>query len=74
MQSRSEGSAATAAEEREERGDAAQHPPASPLIEEVSPGHPMREAFETAEAERQAGGFGRLGRALNRRSRRRHPR
>jgi predicted PurR-regulated permease PerM len=59
------GTTATAAEER---GGAAQPPPASPLIEEVGPGHPMREALETAEAERQAGSFGRLGRALNRRS------
>ena len=59
------GTTATAAEER---SDAAQLPPASPLVEEVSPGHPMREAVETAEAERQAGSLGRPGRALNRRS------
>ncbi len=59
--------AATAsAEERDD--EAPQTPPTSPLIEEISQDHPMREAIETAEAERQAGSFGRLGRAMNRRS------
>jgi len=48
--------------------DAARVPPASPLAEEVSPDHPMRGAVEAAEAERQAGGLGRPGRALNQRS------
>jgi predicted PurR-regulated permease PerM len=52
----------------EERGDAVQTPATSPLVEEVSPDHPMREAIETAEAERQTGGFGRPGRAMNRHS------
>ncbi len=60
------GTAATAA--AEERDDAAQAPATSPLIEEVSPDHPMREAIENAEAERQAGRLGRPGKALNRRS------
>ena len=49
-------------------GERPQEPATSPLIEEVGPGHPMREAMETAEVERQAGGFGRLGNAMNRRS------
>jgi len=53
--------------ERQERV-AARTPPASPLIEEVGPGHPVRSAIEAAEAERQAGGLGKLGRPLNRRS------
>jgi predicted PurR-regulated permease PerM len=52
----------------EERGGAPKVPPASPLVEEVSPDHPMREAIETAEAERQAGRFGRPGKPLNHRS------
>jgi predicted PurR-regulated permease PerM len=43
-------------------------PAVSPLAGEVSPDHPMREAIEAAHAERQAGGFGRPGRALNHRS------
>jgi predicted PurR-regulated permease PerM len=47
---------------------AARVPAVSPLAEEVSPDHPMREAIEAAEAERQSGGLGRPGRALNHRS------
>jgi predicted PurR-regulated permease PerM len=47
---------------------AAQAPSTSPLIEEVGPDHPMREAIETADAERRSGGLGKPGRALNRRS------
>jgi predicted PurR-regulated permease PerM len=45
-------------------------PPARvfPLADEVGPGHPMREAIETAEAERRAGGLGTPGKALNHRS------
>lgn len=60
------GTAATAA--RENGTGAARAPATSPLVEEVTPDHPMREAIEAAEAERQAGGLGRPGRALNQRS------
>src|ERR1700728_2842335 len=52
----------------ETENGAAQVPATSPLIEEVGPDHPMREAIETADAERRAGGVGKPGRALNRRS------
>jgi predicted PurR-regulated permease PerM len=52
----------------EERDGAPKVPPASPLVEKVSPDHPMREAIETAEAERQAGRLGRPGKPLNHRS------
>jgi hypothetical protein len=52
----------------EERDDAPKVPPTSPLVEEVSPGHPMREAIETAAAERQAGRLGRPGKPLYHRS------
>ena len=58
----------TAASAADEQDAAARTPAASPLIGEVGPDHPMREAIETAEAERQAGGFGRPGKALNRHS------
>jgi predicted PurR-regulated permease PerM len=69
----SKGTASTAAaEERreEERPEqaAARAPATSPLIEEVDSGHPVRQAIEAAEAERQAGGLGRPGRPLNHRS------
>lgn len=59
---------AIAAEEREEQAAAARTPPSSPLIDEVDSEHPVRKAIEAAEAERQAGGFGKLGRPLNHRS------
>ena len=49
-------------------GERPHEPATSPLMEEVNPGHPLREAIETADAERQAGSFGRPGRAMNRRS------
>jgi predicted PurR-regulated permease PerM len=52
----------------ETENGAAQVPATSPLTEEVGPDHPMREAIETADAERRAGGLGKPGRALNRRS------
>lgn len=37
-------------------------------MDEVDPEHPVRPAIEAAEAERQAGGLGKPGRPLNRRS------
>jgi predicted PurR-regulated permease PerM len=43
-------------------------PPTSPLLDEVEPGHPVREAIEDAEAERRAGGLGKPGKPLNARS------
>jgi predicted PurR-regulated permease PerM len=55
---------AAAAEEQA----AADAPPTSPLVEEVEPSNPVREAMEDAEAERQAGGLGHMGRPLNARS------
>jgi predicted PurR-regulated permease PerM len=55
-------------QERPEEGAETPTPPTSPLIKEVAPEHPVRPAIEAAEAERQAGGFGKLGRPLNRRS------
>ena len=65
------GTAVTAdAEARAETraGERPREPATSPLIKEVSQDHPLREAIETADAERQAGSFGRPGRAMNRRS------
>jgi predicted PurR-regulated permease PerM len=48
---------------------AEEHVPAtSPLLDEIAPGHPVREALEDAEEQRRAGGFGKLGRPLNTRS------
>jgi len=58
----------TAAAVEQNGAEQSQTPASSPLMEEVSPDHPMRDAMETAEAERQAGGFGRPGKAMNRRS------
>ena len=43
-------------------------PPTSPLLDEVKPDHPVREAIEDAEAERRAGGLGKPGKPLNARS------
>jgi predicted PurR-regulated permease PerM len=43
-------------------------PATSPLLDEVKPGHPVREAIEDAEAERRAGGLGKPGKPLNARS------
>jgi len=43
-------------------------PPTSPLLDEVKPDHPVREALEDAEAERRAGGLGKPGKPLNARS------
>jgi len=47
---------------------AVEAPPTSPLVEEIEPSNPVREAMEDAEAERQAGGLGHPGRPLNHRS------
>jgi predicted PurR-regulated permease PerM len=55
-------------EEREGQVSAARTPPAPPLIDEVDQEHPVRQAIEVAEAERQAGGFGKPGRPLDHRS------
>ena len=43
-------------------------PATSPLLDEVKPDHPVREAIEDAEAERRAGGLGKPGKPLNARS------
>jgi len=43
-------------------------PPTSPLLDEVKPDHPVREALEDADAERRAGGLGKPGKPLNARS------
>jgi predicted PurR-regulated permease PerM len=51
-----------------ERTAAAPGPAASPLVQEVDGDHPLREAIEVAETERQAHGFGQPGRRLNPRS------
>jgi predicted PurR-regulated permease PerM len=61
-----EGTQAPAATESE--NGAAQAPGASPLIAEAGQDHPMREAIQAADAERRAGGLGKPGKALNRRS------
>lgn len=61
-----EGTKTPAATETENGAARARTP--SPLMEEVSQDHPMRDAIEAAEAERRAGGLGKPGKALNRRS------
>ena len=43
-------------------------PPTSPLLDEVKPDHPVREAIEDADAQRRAGGLGKPGKPLNARS------
>jgi predicted PurR-regulated permease PerM len=58
-----------ASADRQEDQAAAEHvPPTSPLLDEVKPGHPVREAIEDADAERRAGGLGKPGKPLNARS------
>jgi len=57
-----------AAGDRDTRSAEEQTPPTSPLVEDVDERDPVREAMEDAEAERQAGGLGTLGRPLNARS------
>jgi predicted PurR-regulated permease PerM len=57
-----------AADDPEEQPAAEQVPATSPLLDEVKPGHPVREAIEDAEAERQAGRLGKPGKPLNARS------
>lgn len=56
------------ADDQEDQAAAEQVPPTSPLLDEVKPGHPVREAIEDAEAERRSGGLGKPGKPLNSRS------
>jgi predicted PurR-regulated permease PerM len=58
----------TSADDQEEQAAAEHVPPTSPLLDEVKPGHPVREAIEDADAERRAGGLGKPGKPLNARS------
>jgi predicted PurR-regulated permease PerM len=62
------GSETTTRDAASEDQDEAQTPPTSPLVEEIEPSNPVHEAMEDAEAERQAGGLGHMGRPLNARS------
>ena len=65
----SEETASPASADQQEDQAAAEHvPPTSPLLDEVKPGHPVREAIEDADAERRAGGLGKPGKPLNARS------
>jgi predicted PurR-regulated permease PerM len=65
----SEQTASPASADHQEDQAAAEHvPPTSPLLDEVKPGNPVREAIEDAEAERRAGGLGKPGKPLNARS------
>ena len=56
------------ADHQEDQAAAEHVPPTSPLLDEVKPGHPVREAIEDADAERRAGGLGKPGKPLNARS------
>jgi predicted PurR-regulated permease PerM len=56
------------ADDQEDQAAAEQVPATSPLLDEVKPDHPVREAIEDAEAERRAGGLGKPGKPLNARS------
>ena len=65
----SEETASPASADDQEDQAAAEHvPPTSPLLDEVKPDHPVREALEDADAERRAGGLGKPGKPLNARS------
>jgi predicted PurR-regulated permease PerM len=65
----SEETASPASVDHQEDQAADEHvPPTSPLLDEVKPDHPVREALEDAEAERRAGGLGKPGKPLNARS------
>jgi predicted PurR-regulated permease PerM len=65
----SEETASPVSADHQEDQAAAEHvPPTSPLLDEVKPDHPVREAIEDAEAERRAGGLGKPGKPLNARS------
>ena len=58
----SEETASPASADDQEDPAAAEHVPAtSPLLDEVKQGHPVREAIEDADAERQAGSGQRPG-------------
>jgi predicted PurR-regulated permease PerM len=56
------------AEDQEDQAAEEHVPATSPLLDEVKPDHPVREAIEDAEAERRAGGLGKPGKPLNARS------
>ena len=56
------------ADDQEDQAAAEQVPATSPLLDEVKPGDPVREAIEDADAERRAGGLGKPGKPLNARS------
>ena len=56
------------ADHQEDQAAAEYVPPTSPLLDEVKPDHPVREAIEDADAERRAGGLGKPGKPLNARS------
>jgi predicted PurR-regulated permease PerM len=56
------------AEDQDDQAAEEHVPPTSPLLDEVKPDHPVREAIEDAEAERRAGGLGKPGKPLNARS------
>jgi len=56
------------ADGQEEQAAVRETPPTSPRIEEVAADNPVREALAEAEAQRQQGTFGKLGRPLNPRS------
>ena len=65
----SEETASPASADDQEDQAAAEHvPPTSPLLDEVKPDDPVREALEDADAERRAGGLGKPGKPLNSRS------
>jgi predicted PurR-regulated permease PerM len=56
------------ADDQEDQAAEEPVPPTSPLLDEVKPDHPVREALEDADAERRAGGLGKPGKPLNARS------
>jgi len=56
------------ADDQEHQAATEQVPATSPLLDEVKPDHPVREALEDADAERRAGGLGKPGKPLNARS------
>jgi predicted PurR-regulated permease PerM len=56
------------ADDQEDQAAEERVPATSPLLDEVKPDHPVREAIEDADAERRAGGLGKPGKPLNARS------
>src|ERR1700677_4709029 len=62
----SEETASPPSAEDQEHQEAAEYvPPTSPLLDEVKPDHPVREAIEDADAERRGGGLGEAGEPLH---------